>query len=73
MNRAIFWGQTQSCHPPASIAGLTPEQRGKADEIKKKYDGKLIQNREEFIKFRNDLNDDLIRLTGKRQVNCRSR
>ena len=44
---------------------LTPEQRGKADEIKEKYDGKLIQNREELIKFRNDLNDDLIRLTGK--------
>ena len=44
---------------------LTPEQRDQANEIKQKYDGKIVQNREDLIKFRNDLNNDLTALTGK--------
>ncbi len=52
---------------------LTPEQRDKANEIKQKYDGKIVQNREDLIKFWNDLSNDLTALTGKGlyKTNCK--
>ena len=44
---------------------IKPEQQERADALKQKYHGKVIQNREELIKVQNDLNNELTELTGK--------